>query len=209
MGTLAPKKYIMAFGDSLTKGYYHLGMKYHPYTIKLNELLQKNKYNYKVIDFGLNGEKSLSMTERISTIFQLYENKFDLVIIFSGTNDLGSGIDINEIFENIKLINKKVSQKNLWSIITTLPENQIDELEVSYYEKKKKLNSLIRSLSSDENKTIICDLEKEMPFISLNEENKKKYLDDALHFTPEGYNQLGKIFYDCLVFHSKILKLEK
>ena len=30
---------ILAFGDSLTKGYYDVGYSYHPYSTKLNENL--------------------------------------------------------------------------------------------------------------------------------------------------------------------------
>jgi len=89
------KKKILAFGDSLTKGYYNFGLKYHPYSIKINKLLEENNFNYEVIDSGINGEGTVSMLDRIKTFFEVSENsqemafKFSLVIIYAGANDLG------------------------------------------------------------------------------------------------------------------------
>jgi lysophospholipase L1-like esterase len=188
-------KYIFAFGDSLTKGYYCRGAKYHPYTIMMNNLFQQNKLPYKVVGSGINGEKSSEMIDRIKEEFDNSSYKFELVIIFAGTNDLGPS-DAETIAQNIISIYKNAAEKGLPSIIATLPENEFDTLAPKYSLKRQKLNELIRSFPEMYSDISICDLEKEMPYLSRTEKERKIYWDDSLHFTPAGYDELGRILYD-------------
>ena len=37
---------ILCFGDSLTEGFYHHGLKFHPYTTRLTKLLNDSKPGY-------------------------------------------------------------------------------------------------------------------------------------------------------------------
>ena len=64
------KKSLIGFGDSLTWGYYCSGDKSHPYSIKLNSFLKENNFNYEAENYGVNGEITLEMKERLIDQFE-------------------------------------------------------------------------------------------------------------------------------------------
>jgi lysophospholipase L1-like esterase len=187
------KKNILAFGDSLTKGYYNFGLKYHPYSIKMNKLFLENNIDYNVIDSGVNGEVTKTMLERIKTFFEK-ENfifEFSHVIIFAGTNDLGS-VSSDKIAENILNLHKYVLEKGVKSVLITLPENECDSMYDFYSEKRKKVNEILRREAENIQNLAVCDLDKLIKYNSINKSERKKYWDDHLHFTAEGYDLIGE-----------------
>jgi lysophospholipase L1-like esterase len=208
--TVKPKngtKMILAFGDSLTKGYYNRGkdggVKYHPYSIMMNNLFEQNNLPFRVLDSGVNGQKSIEMISRLKEELETSNYRFKLIIIFAGTNDLGyfdNGNEIEKIAENIIGLYKIAAQNAIPCLIANLPENEFDIIEPKFTEKKQKLNQLIKSFSESYRDIYICDLEKEMPFLSRTKEERNIYWDDELHFTPAGYDELGRIFYENMKF---------
>ena len=64
------KKSLIGIGDSLTWGYYCNGEKSHPYSIKLNSLLKENNLNYEAKNYGVSGEMTLEMKERLIAQFE-------------------------------------------------------------------------------------------------------------------------------------------
>lgn len=79
---------ILAFGDSMTHGYYKYGTAYHPYSIMLQKLLREKFGNHIVVqECGQDGEQTCEMKHRIKEV--LAKNKFQFGILFGGLNDLG------------------------------------------------------------------------------------------------------------------------
>jgi len=73
-------KRILCFGDSLTEGYYYFGLKLHPYTNKLSQLLKENgKTDVQVYNFGVSGESTEEMERRLPKILAIVY--FLLIII--------------------------------------------------------------------------------------------------------------------------------
>ena len=76
---------ILAFGDSLTRGYYNKGKSHHPYTMKLQYLLNKldEKRCFIVENEGRDGEIAFGeMPKRMEQIFNNSSTKkylFNLV----------------------------------------------------------------------------------------------------------------------------------
>jgi lysophospholipase L1-like esterase len=206
------EKYILAFGDSLTRGYYNRGnTKYKPYSIELNRLFQENGENFKVLEKGVNAETTVKMLDRIKKYFGDYEGEkdicedsdvkinFSLVIIFAGTNDLGS-VSAEKIAEDIISLNKYVITKNVPTLLITLPENQCDEIYYYYSEKRTKLNEKVKELAKDIKNIYICDLAENTKFKykSLAKEERELLWDDQLHFTAQGYDLLGQVIYETI-----------
>ncbi|CAB4024385.1 Hypothetical predicted protein [Paramuricea clavata] len=58
---------VLTVGDSLTKGYFHGGKRFHPYGAKLEVLLNKDDHRCFVVEIsGKNGEQSDNMLQRLS-----------------------------------------------------------------------------------------------------------------------------------------------
>jgi len=192
-------KYILAFGDSLTKGYYNFGLKYHPYSLRINKLFEENELDFKVIESGVNGEGTEKMLKRIKTFFQgeNFPLKFSLVIIYAGANDLGS-MSYEKIAENILSLNKYVIECGLPTILVTLPQSQCDIMYDFYGEKRIKVNEHLRKVAIEIEKLTICDLDNHIRFISMDNKERKKYWDDHIHFTPLGYDLIGEYIFNTI-----------
>lgn len=192
------KKYILAFGDSLTKGYYLNGYKYHPYSIKLNQLLKENNFNYEAIPSGINGETTDKMIDRIE--YLLADNskiKFNIVIIYAGANDMHFRSAV-EIAKNIISIHKLVIESGLKSILVTLPENEVDDIYKWYGEKRVEINEILKKEIKNLPNILLCDLDQELKYSKMKKDEKKLIWDDNIHYTPEGYNLLGNIIFKSL-----------
>ena len=83
-----PPVRILAFGDSLTEGWCHSGTKFHPYTRKLQSLIQSLSKSVDIVNKGVSGETTEQMSDRLPLVLNK-DGPFDLVIILGGTNDIG------------------------------------------------------------------------------------------------------------------------
>jgi lysophospholipase L1-like esterase len=199
-------KYILAFGDSLTKGYYCNGIKYHPYSIKMNKLFEEKNMNFKVIDLGVNGETTSRMLDRIKKTESPYLlTGYALVIIYGEANDLET-ISAKKIANNLIQIHNFINKQNVKSVHVTLPENECDKFFSFYAKKRKKTNEIIKKEITDNKNIILCDLDQEIKFSKMTKQEKKKYWDDYIHLTPEGYELMGEIIFKSILAH--ISKLE-
>ncbi|KAL9645371.1 hypothetical protein ABK040_002570 [Willaertia magna] len=150
---------ILAFGASITAGYYSEGRKFHPYSIHITELLNNLNENIKVYEYGYSGETTGQMVERIKRCLQKQlteedkyginnwefpNNEFKVVIIIGGTNDLGNYQTSKEtIVENLQNIyNYCKSKLNIKYVIAcSIPSTTFEHLEHSYLKKKIFVNN--------------------------------------------------------------------
>ncbi|MDD2871316.1 MAG: arylesterase [Candidatus Gracilibacteria bacterium] len=90
------QKTILALGDSLTAG---LGVDSSDnYPSKLENLLAKNGYNYKVVNAGVSGDTSDGLKSRVGLYLELNP---DIVIIVIGGNDGLRGLSTIDLKSNI------------------------------------------------------------------------------------------------------------
>jgi acyl-CoA thioesterase-1 len=99
---------IVAVGDSLTAGYGLIDSESYP--AQLGKKLQKEGYNWRVVNAGISGETSSGTLSRVAWVLKL---KPDIVILETGANDGLRGID------------PQVTQKNLTEIVQLLTENRV------------------------------------------------------------------------------------
>jgi len=203
---------ILAFGDSLTLGNTLNMTHLHPYTLRLRELLQdhnKTGITFDIDNAGICGEFArLEMTSRLPPILQS-KGPYDLVIILGGTNDLGDthvfGAE-KALYDEIITLHLTAHRHGATTMLITIPESDYiyDDMgrnRTSYVtqqgEKGRNIvNQMLRKFAGETDDVILCDLATEHPHTS--EEDKSKYWDDGLHYTPKGYDKMGEIIFEKL-----------
>lgn len=104
---------IVAMGDSLTAG---LGVPLDKsYPALLQNKLQEQGLNYRVINGGVSGETSSGARSRVDWILSM---KPDLVILETGANDGLRGIEPGLIEKNIREIIKAFLDENITVVLT-------------------------------------------------------------------------------------------
>jgi len=98
--TAAPRDgIIVAVGDSLTAGY--RVAEEHAYPAILQQRLDRDGYNYQVVNSGISGETSSGTLSRLDWVLTL---KPDIIILETGANDGLRGIDLQLTRENLDRI---------------------------------------------------------------------------------------------------------
>ncbi|HVG38988.1 MAG TPA: arylesterase [Pyrinomonadaceae bacterium] len=97
---------IVAFGDSLTAGY---GLPpAQSYPSLLQERLQKDGYQYEVVNAGVSGDTSAGGVRRIDWSL---EGDVRVVILELGANDMLRGLPVKEMKENLRRIIERAQAK--------------------------------------------------------------------------------------------------
>lgn len=141
---------ILAFGDSLTEGWCNFGTTFHPYSSKLQILLQSLPVSkpFIIINRGVSGETTGEMQARLPRVLD-NDGPFDLAIILGGTNDLGGSRDKNadSLFERLKSLHEVILKECSLSVAITIPESGFDERNPALKEKRSKVNQLLKDMS--------------------------------------------------------------
>ena len=91
---------LLAFGDSLTAGYYYFGSAYHPYAKHLSKLFESVRVPVVIDEKGVSGERAVPvMVQRLVALLGSNDSFYDWILILGGTNDLGSRLSVADIFE--------------------------------------------------------------------------------------------------------------
>ena len=188
---------ILAFGDSLTEGWCDFGTKFHPYTRKLQTLVESLSKSVDVVNQGVSGETTGQMCERLPLVLDK-DGPFDLVIILAGTNDLGLSLnkDGEPLFQRLKSLHELALRHSPLSIAVTIPETGYETMDrfTALKEKRLLVNTLLKKYVQDcGSKIILSDLSTRLPRESLSHEDRRKFWADGLHFTPAGYDRMGEI----------------
>lgn len=100
---------IVAFGDSLTAGFGLLEKESYPYL--LQEKLNKDGFNYEVINAGVSGETSIGGLERIDWVLEM--DNVQILILELGANDLLRRMPVANMKKNLARIIEKAQAKNI------------------------------------------------------------------------------------------------
>ena len=104
----AQQKKIVIIGDSLTEGY---GVeKSQAFPAKLEQVLEKNDHNYKVINGGVSGSTTSSGMSRLKWFLKA---KPDLIILALGANDGLRGIKVEKSKKNLEEFIRKCKKENI------------------------------------------------------------------------------------------------
>ncbi|MBN1803374.1 MAG: hypothetical protein JW891_17825 [Candidatus Lokiarchaeota archaeon] len=208
---------ILCLGDSLTAGYpgygpaidgisygygneksqyeYWLEKMCYEYSIQKNCYLLKDKsYHFSFINKGIPGELTSNLLERINVDLIKNKPKPDYSIIIGGTNDLGWGISPDQIAFNIKQLHEISREGDIVSIGSTIPPIRREQSSTEYRQKKNQLNNLLVEYFV-ENGISFADLYVGMMNKNGNLKKDCAYVD-GLHFSEEGYKQMGMILFN-------------
>lgn len=180
---------ILCYGDSLTAGYTNGGAWFTPYASALSDAL-----GCKVSHCGLSGHTAKQMLAEIhaartsrdicgrsgSGLGWLLDHseRYDLVLLMAGTNDLGYGMPTETIVNNVCKLHAACHARGIPTIVLLPP---------SPHSLRWPLVDRLRKWARTEpNVLAVVDPEELVP------RNKHQYWDsDALHLSPTGYHALG------------------
>ncbi|MCO6509798.1 MAG: arylesterase [Aridibacter famidurans] len=100
---------IVAFGDSLTAGFGLTEKESYPYL--LQKRLEKDGFNYEVVNAGISGDTSLGGLERIDWVLE--EKNVEILILELGANDLLRNVPVEKMKENLDRIIRKAKAKDV------------------------------------------------------------------------------------------------
>lgn len=199
---------ILAFGASLTEGYHSNGLQFHPYTIRLSQLLRSSYPTVTIDNAGVSGEAVLdpTMLARLKILLSSANNQpYHWILILAGTNDaLRDQRRGAHIFHGLQLLIHECHQHHARVLCMTLPETAYSNNPVIDAERQA-YNRLIREelgKPTDEmKKTVVLDVDRFLPYHSLSSAERKEIWDDGMHLTPKGYDRLGELIYEALQKH--------
>lgn len=179
--------------------------KVHPYSIALFHFFNKTGRNIKVVESGISGQTASEMKDRLPGVLEV--NKPRVVVILAGTNDLGQHANFKQITSDITELHTKVLTsgrtpgKHTFSIAVTIPQcswlKPKGDKKINHDEKRKAVNKAIR-LTVERCRTRVGLLDLESIFDQSSEENNKYWSVDMVHFSPLGYDEIGRLVFEVL-----------
>ena len=208
---------MLCFGDSLTSGFYNHGRGKHPYSLKLNELLNpEGRHRYHIETRGVVGEMVHgSMTKRLPKVLKRGPH-FDWVLILGGTNDVahvknfGDDQDFTrqlinvwspKIVKDIEKLHETARSYGSRTVLMTIPETAYElwpEFR-SIRNMRLSVNAALRKYASEvRDNTVLCDLAYKLPRSTMSKQMQKLYWNDHIHLNPLGYNKMAEIIQQCI-----------
>ncbi|QWR76922.1 SGNH/GDSL hydrolase family protein [Candidatus Magnetomonas plexicatena] len=187
---------IMAFGDSLTVGFQSPTYEapWYVETPYADFLKEKVHFKAEFIVRGISGELTSDMLERFDR--DVLEMRPDYVVILGGTNDLGWGVSISEIMENLSTMYQKSKNGSIIPVAVTVPSIRGFDSAIA---PRVELNSLIMQRSKGMNFPCIdifsATSEKDTLALAV------QYSNDGLHLSTEGYKMIAELLYDDVFRH--------
>ncbi|KAK3694125.1 SGNH hydrolase-type esterase domain-containing protein [Podospora appendiculata] len=194
-----PKLRILCFGDSLTQGYSSMGAVLRPYATTLVQMLEMAfpELDIETVEDGAPGN-----TVKHGFLARMHGNcgsprlparkrsdeGFDWAIVLGGTNDLAFNIPPADIFNKLKEVWDVALRKKTKVLALTVPEAGIAGAE-ALDARRAELNSLVKGYKRKGFHAF--DLHAAVPFFAMSERDRARFWDDAIHFTPAGYDLIG------------------
>jgi lysophospholipase L1-like esterase len=208
---------VLCFGDSLTSGFYNHGRGKHPYSIKLNQLLNpQGSHRYHIETRGVVGEMAHgSMTKRLPKVLN-EGTHYDWVLILGGTNDVAHvknfgddqdftrqliGVWSPKIVKDIEKLHETARSYGSRTVLMTIPETAYELWPdfVSIRNMRLSVNAALRKYATEvRDTTVLCDLAYKLPRSTLSHEMEKLYWNDHIHLNPVGYNKMAEVIEQCI-----------
>ncbi|KAH8774531.1 SGNH hydrolase-type esterase domain-containing protein [Diaporthe sp. PMI_573] len=180
---------ILFLGASLVAGYSSMGAVYHPFSqhvVKMLGTIMPDTKIETVVD-GVPGDLVTrgKFLERMQKHFAEGQEPFDWTIVLGATNDIAFNIPGDEILTAFKKIWDIPLSHGSKVLALTVPRATIDKSNAGLVQRRNALNKMIKDHKADNFYTF--DLHDALPC----DDDHRKYWDDAIHFTPEGYTFIG------------------
>ena len=181
---------LVALGDSLTAGFRSSGSSI-PYTrfleLKIAKMLSQagSRFKVEIYNRGVNGDTTLGMLNRFRR--DVVSLKPDCVVILGGSNDIGWGIPVEEIYGNLEKMYVKALEEHIEPIACAVPSILGFDLLIP---PRRKLNQMIERYCA-ENGLAFVDLFTATADLQTGR-LLKRYSDDGLHLTEEGYKKVAE-----------------
>ena len=210
-------KRIVAFGDSLTKGFVRTSTNsdvvYYSYALRLMTLLPFSN----IIQLGLNGEQTQFKEKRLNNVLYKLSNEKtipDVVIIWGGTNDIFYAKNVKDssvvphlttrhIISMHKFVNHfgAMNNKTIKTIAITIPWSpHYTYREVTMLQA---VNKYILAYARDNASNEMAVLDMENEFNSNITTNLKYWSADLVHYSKEGYIEIANKLFDLLCKFAK------
>lgn len=190
---------IIAFGDSLTTGFIPTQIAHQPYSRYLQQYLDRflaqhslTELRVQVLNRGVNGNLTSDMLLRFRWDILNAQPKY--VIILGGTNDLGWGLPVDEIFDNLTAMYTRAQEHGITPICCTVPSILGWEAGIP---PRIQLNTCIQNYCR-QNHLRCVDLFTHTSD-PITQELRGEYSSDGLHLTVQGYQKMAdSIYYDAV-----------
>ncbi|MEE8570233.1 hypothetical protein DRO66_05170 [Candidatus Bathyarchaeota archaeon] len=187
---------FVAFGDSLTVGFIPSRIVTQPYSRFLKEItddfllhsIRPHTFKTRFINRGLNGDLTSGMLLRFNK--DVIALKPNYVIILGGTNDMGWGLPVDEIFSCLKTMYEKAVDNNVEPIVCTVPSLLGWDEGI---QPRLTLNHLLLHFCHEKN-TLCVDL-FEATCDSATKRLRSEYSSDGLHFNALGYRKIAETIF--------------
>ena len=192
---------LLAFGDSLTAGYYQSGNAFAPWAPLLKKLL----LGVDAVDhIGLSGLTAMEMwdsaeDETVRDVVplewpgykvQLGRFAYDVVIILCGTNDLSVRMPTKTLIASIASLHGAAHATGARTVAMTIPESKA-ALHVDWLRRARlDANAAIRTWASAQpgNQVHLVDAASLIPY----SDSSGMWEPDGLHMTAAGYERFGR-----------------
>lgn len=187
---------ILCFGDSLTAGTNPNGPGgNYPYAKKLTELLGPSAevratgfpgWTTKGMRDGINFPASGWSNPHDGLGLQLKKASYDVVVILAGTNDLGRGVEPEEIGDNLRFLYDLCRENGVSKVLAlAIPDSRFLATNERVRQKRDKVEEWIRRYESESSEFL--------SFVPLSFSwDQRLYDRDGLHLNVAGYVRLGE-----------------
>jgi lysophospholipase L1-like esterase len=187
---------VICVGDSLTDGYYDSGTKFHPYSIKLQELLDVpvdriglSGWTTSELAAGIEQEQCIDCNGKVwyGLRKQLSLCAYTHCVLMAGTNDLHDTPALDTI-ANLKQLKRVCLQYVPFVATMTIPEMSAEQRQTSLKKKREQINAALL----DDPPCI--DVAQHLPLASADARTREVlWQTDGLHLNPAGYDRIGEV----------------
>lgn len=172
---------VVLVGDSLTKGYYDNGRRFHAYSAQWPATIR-------VTNLGVSGAMVTPTASGLwigQSLVHMRGRKYDTIVFMGGTNDLGHGLQLENIWTSWKRLAELMLPLCVTLVVLTVPNAAM------HVKNRDELNDRIRWWASRTKDVTLVDVNRAIPF-------DMKLYDDGLHFNPHGYDRIGQLVYETI-----------
>ncbi len=207
----SPPLKIVCFGDSLTLGYQSPTLRAPfveniPYGTYVQEWLGDRG---RVLVQGVCGETTQEMRLRFQK--DVLDHLPQVAIILGGTNDLGLGISLATMMENLRFFYEQAQAHGIFPVAVTVPSLRDDIGQDDVFEKGQSLRGITPDVERAIALRVILNkaikelsFERHFPVVDWfaatcdpkTQELTSKYSNDGLHLTTAGYRKLAEMIWE-------------
>lgn len=195
---------VLAFGDSLTAGYYQSGAKFAPWAPLLAKLLDLGTIDHIGMSGFTTGEMvecldSEAVTDCVPRTWPGLRHKlnssalrYDAVLILGGTNDLADKVSTGTLVENLASLHRVAHEHGAKTVAMTIPESHA-ALRVPWLGRaREEANAAVRSWAAAQppQRVRLVEAATIVPFSE--DQQPRLWEPDGLHMSAKGYEAFGR-----------------